>query len=84
MTTAEKTKKKQHHPHHLQNRLYHKYKEQSVVCHMVTGAKVKGKLQGYDHYTISIIVKGDEILIYKHAIAFLRPFNPENDNQTTE
>jgi host factor-I protein len=81
MTIAEKQKKL--HPHHLQNRLYHKYMDKAVVCHLVNGVKIKGTLQMYDHYSISIKVKGDEILIYKHAVAFLRPFNAELDRNSS-
>ncbi|OHR74073.1 RNA chaperone Hfq [Bacillus sp. UMB0893] len=82
MTTAVKSeqKPKKRNPHHTQNRLYHKYLNQSVVIHMLTGLKVKGKLLEYDHYCIAVLIQEDEILIFKHAIALIRPNNPEREN----
>lgn len=77
-TTAQKPKQKTKRiPHQVQKRLYDKFLKQSVVIHLTSGIKVKGKLTEYDEYTLAVSVKNDEVMIFKHAIALIRPDRTE-------
>ncbi|MEK5445165.1 MULTISPECIES: RNA chaperone Hfq [Bacillaceae] len=77
-TTAQKPQQKtKKTPHHVQKRLFDKFLKQSVVIHLTSGVKVKGKLTEYDQYTLAVSVKNDEVMIFKHAIALIRPDRTE-------
>lgn len=47
------------------------------MIHLTSGVKVKGKLTEYDQYTLAVSVKNDEVMIFKHAIALIRPDRTE-------
>ncbi|AIE61786.1 RNA chaperone Hfq [Bacillus methanolicus] len=81
MSTELKQKPQKKEPHHVQKRLYQKFLNQSVVVHLVSGLKVKGKLTEYDQYTIAVSVKKEEMMIYKHAISLIRPYHSESDDE---
>lgn len=77
-TTKQKPQQKSNRiPHKVQKRLYAKFLNQPVVVHLTSGTKVKGKLTEYDEYTLAISVKKDEVMIFKHAIALIRPDRTE-------
>lgn len=81
MTTTEtKQKKPQKTPkftHKVQKRLYAKFMNQTIVIHLLSGTKVKGKLTEEDTYSLAVTVKNDEVLLFKHAIALIRPDRTE-------
>ncbi|MEK5066832.1 RNA chaperone Hfq [Cytobacillus sp. FSL R5-0596] len=64
-------------PHKVQKRLYAKFLKKPVVVHLTSGVKVKGKLTEYDEYTLAVSVKDEEVMIFKHAIALIRPDHTE-------
>ena len=75
-----KVKQKQkNHGHAVQNRLFNKFLNETVVIVTNENVKIKGRLTEYDQYALAIEVKEEEILIFKHAIAYIRPFNSKNE-----
>lgn len=48
-----------------------------IVVDLVNGGSIRGLIRGFDSFCI--IVEGDaQQLIYKHAIAFISPADPES------
>lgn len=81
-TTKQKPQKSQNkEPHHVQKRLYQKFMNQSVVVHLVSGLKVKGKLTDFDQYTIAVSVKGEEVMLFKHAVGLIRSYKTEDEDK---
>ncbi|MFW5992328.1 MAG: RNA chaperone Hfq [Halanaerobiaceae bacterium] len=45
----------------------------SVVIYLMNGFQLKGKVIGFDNFTIILRSEGQEQLIYKHAISTISP-----------
>ncbi|UCH34184.1 MAG: RNA chaperone Hfq [Armatimonadota bacterium] len=54
-------------------------RELEVVVTLVTGAEVRGVVKGFDNFTVVIEAEGMPHLVYKHAIAAMRPVEPIPD-----
>ena len=61
--------------------LYQKFMNQSVIVHLISGLKVKGKLTDFDQYTIAVSVKGEEVMLFKHAVGLIRPYKQEDEDK---
>lgn len=44
-----------------------------VAVHLTNGAKLEGKVRGFDNFTLVLNNNGREHLIYKHAISTIIP-----------
>ena len=47
-----------------------------VTIHLVNGFQMKGKVKGFDNFTVVIDTMGKQQLIYKHAISTVTPARP--------
>ncbi|MEK4418561.1 RNA chaperone Hfq [Bacillus sp. FSL K6-0268] len=58
----------------LQNRLLQEVMQEkkNVTLILLKGFHIKGKIQGYDVYSILVEVEGKQQLVYKHAISTIR------------
>lgn len=54
-----------------------------VTVKLTDGTEVKGKVNGFDNFTVILDVNKIQYLIYKHAIATLYPDRPLEKHQTT-
>lgn len=45
-----------------------------VAVHLTNGAKLEGKVRGFDNFTLVLNNNGREHLIYKHAVSTIIPF----------
>lgn len=50
-------------------------KVEVTVC-MLSGEEIGGMLKAFDNFCVVIKSGGNYHLLYKHAIAFVRPFQP--------
>ena len=40
-----------------------------VTLKLVTGTDLEGIVQGYDNFTVVLLVEDQEVLVYKHALS---------------
>lgn len=46
---------------------------QQLVVDLLTGGRLEGKLRRFDRFAVVVEQGGHDILVYKHAIATIRP-----------
>jgi host factor-I protein len=46
---------------------------QVVICDLVNGRSLEGRIKRFDRFAVVLDRSGEEILIYKHAIATIAP-----------
>jgi host factor-I protein len=57
----------------------------AVTVFTTNGVQIKGKINGFDHFTVSIVNdRNQQSLLYKHAISTIVPFQPVNLKSTEE
>ncbi len=49
-----------------------------VTIHLVNGFQIKGKVKGFDNFTVVMDVLGKQQMVYKHAISTVTPAKPVN------
>ena len=49
-----------------------------VTIHLVNGFQIKGKVKGFDNFTVVLDVMGKQQMVYKHAISTITPAKPVN------
>ena len=49
-----------------------------VTIHLVNGFQSKGKVKGFDNFTVVLDVMGKQQMVYKHAISTITPAKPVN------
>ncbi len=56
-----------------------------VIVYLTNGAKLEGKVKGFDNFTLVLSNNGREHLIYKHAVSTITPLrrNPAFDQRRT-
>lgn len=47
-----------------------------VTIHLVNGFQIKGKVKGFDNFTVVLDVMGKQQMVYKHAISTVTPAKP--------
>ena len=45
-----------------------------VTVHLVSGAEIEGIITAFDNFCVVVKTAGNYILLYKHAISHIRPF----------
>lgn len=48
----------------------------AVTIHLVNGFQIKGKVVGFDSFTVILDSDGKQMLVYKHAISTISPAAP--------
>ncbi len=49
-----------------------------VTIHLVNGFQIKGRVKGFDNFTVVMDVLGKQQMVYKHAISTVTPAKPVN------
>jgi len=49
-----------------------------VTIFLVNGFQLKGKVQGFDNFTVIMESDGKQMMVYKHAISTVSPMKPVN------
>ncbi|WP_427852748.1 RNA chaperone Hfq [Halothermothrix orenii] len=59
----------------LQDNLLNQVRKKNVpvVIYLVNGFQIKGKVTGFDNFTILINSEGKDQMVYKHAISTIIP-----------
>ena len=58
---------------------YVRKRSSSVTIYLTNGFQIKGKVIGFDNFTIILKSDGKEQLIYKHAISTIEPHDDIED-----
>jgi host factor-I protein len=51
--------------------------KKSIVIYLMNGFQVRGKVWGFDNFTVILESEGKQQLIYKHAISTIAPLENE-------
>ena len=62
----------------LQDKLLDKLREerQVVTVFVTNGFQMKGRITGFDQYTIVLEIRGEQQIVYKHAVSTIAPSQP--------
>ncbi|WP_025322861.1 RNA chaperone Hfq [Deferrisoma camini] len=47
-----------------------------VTVRLTSGEEVEGVVKAFDNFCVVVKTPGNYLLLYKHAIAYIRPFEP--------
>ena len=50
--------------------------KKTIVIYLLNGFQVRGKVWGFDNFTVIVESEGKQQLIYKHAISTIAPSRP--------
>ena len=67
-------------PLNLQDSFLNKVRSEkrSIVIYLLNGFQVRGKVWGFDNFTVIMESEGKQQLIYKHAISTIAPLEAEH------
>ena len=55
-----------------------------VTIHLLNGFQIKGRVKGFDNFTVIMETMGKQELVYKHAISTITPARPIRSEKTAE
>ena len=63
----------------LQDSFLNRVRKESIhiAVYLINGFQIRGKVCGFDNFTVIIESEGKQQLIYKHAISTIAPLNNE-------
>lgn len=66
-------------PLNLQDSFLNKVRSEkkTIVIYLMNGFQVRGKVWGFDNFTVILESEGKQQLIYKHAISTIAPLESE-------
>jgi host factor-I protein len=71
----------------IQDKMLNELRKKGIVATVFTtnGVQIKGKINGFDKFSVLIVNdKNQQLLLYKHAISTIVPFQPVNLKFTEE